>query len=141
MKNRLAALYLAMIMLFELIGNTSAQTGVDKEKAATPEGPVLIAPYDKKMMRLAEVLGSIHFLRELCQANEEQLWRNKMAMLIEAEKPRPARKTRLISRFNRGFGSYRHAYRNCTPAALLAVDRLMKEGVRLTSQITSRYGR
>ncbi len=141
MKSHLAVLYLAMIMSGELTDCASAQTGAENEKTAAPAGPILIAPYDKKLMRLAEVLGSVHFLRELCKANEDQLWRNKMAKLIEAEKPRPARKTRLISRFNRGFGAYRHAYRICTPAALLAIDRLMKEGVRLASQITSRYGR
>ncbi len=120
-----------------------AQTKPDTDDKADdkPALPQLVAPYDNKLMRLAEVLGSIHFLRELCKAQEGQLWRDKMAALIDAEKPEPRRKRRLIARFNHGYGAFDRIYRSCTPAALLAVNRYMKEGVRLTSQITSRYGR
>ena len=125
-------------------------TGIDAQaQASTPNGisgsavaaPSLVAPYDDKLMRLAEVLGSIHYLRELCNANEGQMWREKMAALIAAEQPRPARKSRMISRFNRGYGSFNRTYQKCTPTALMAVDRYMKEGVTLASQITTRYGR
>ena len=104
-------------------------------------GPTLVAPYDEKLMRLSEVLGSIHYLRELCNANEGQVWRTKMAALIDAEQPQPARKQQMIARFNRGYGSFNQTYRTCTQSALLAINRYMKEGVLLASQINSRYGR
>lgn len=109
------------------------------DPAAT--GPVLVAPYDKKLMRLAEVLGAIHYLRELCNADEGQLWRAKMSALIEAEQPQPPRRTRMIARFNRGYGAFNRTYRTCTKSALLAINGYMKEGVLLTSQINARYGR
>ena len=104
-------------------------------------GPTLVAPYDEKLMRLSEVLGSIHYLRDLCNANEGLLWRTKMAALIDAEQPQPARKQQMIARFNRGYGSFNQTYRICTQSALLAVNRYMREGVLLASQINSRYGR
>jgi uncharacterized protein (TIGR02301 family) len=103
--------------------------------------PTLVAPYDEKLMRLSEVLGSIHYLRELCSASEGQFWRTKMVALIDAEQPQLARKQRMIARFNRGYGSFNRTYRTCTQSALLAVNRYMKEGVILASQINSRYGR
>ena len=111
----------------------------DKKPEIT--GPTLVAPYDEKLMRLSEVLGSIHYLRELCNANEGQVWRTKMTALIDAEQPQPARKQKMIARFNRGYGSFNRTYRTCTQSALLAVNRYMKEGVLLASQINSRYGR
>ncbi len=128
---------------FEQAHAQTAATKVENEakKIEEPAGPTIIAPYDKKLMRLSEVLGSIHFLRELCHADEGQKWRSKMVALIDAEEPRPARRSRMIARFNRGYGAYNRTYRTCTPAALLAVNRYMKEGVRLTGQITTRYGR
>jgi uncharacterized protein (TIGR02301 family) len=136
----------AILIVGLLTLNTGSALAQDKPAAdgkavEKPALPQLIAPYDKKLMRLAEVLGSIHFLRELCKADEGQLWRDKMAALIDAEKPRPLRKRRLIARFNRGYGAFSRTYRSCTPVALLAIKRYMKEGVRLTSQIASRYGR
>ena len=121
--------------------NARTATKAGKAQAPVLSGPVLVAPYDKKLMRLAEVLGSIHYLRELCKANEGPLWRTKMTALIEAERPQPIRKAQLIARFNRGYGSFNRTYRTCTSSALLAIERYMKEGVLLTSQINARYGR
>ncbi len=121
----------------------SVSSNQESSESKIPEitGPTLVAPYDEKLMRLSEVLGSIHYLRELCSANEGQLWRTKMAALIDVEQPQPARKQRMIARFNRGYGSFNRTYRTCTQSALLAVNRYMKEGVLLASQINSRYGR
>ncbi len=136
-------LILASLLAFSA-GQVALVQAAQKAETALkqpPAQPTLIAPYDKKLMRLAEVLGSIHFLRNLCGADEGLLWREKMTALITAEKPRPARKTRLIARFNRGYNAFNRTYRTCTPAAILAIRRYMKEGVRLSSQISSRYGR
>jgi uncharacterized protein (TIGR02301 family) len=34
-------------------------------------------PYDEKLLRLSEILGAVHYLRELCGANEGQSWRDR----------------------------------------------------------------
>ncbi|MEM8749535.1 MAG: TIGR02301 family protein [Pseudomonadota bacterium] len=99
------------------------------------------APYDDKLMRLAEVLGSIHKLRNLCGANEGNKWRDQMGKLIATEEPGPRRRAQMIARFNRGYNGFDETYSTCTPSALLAADRYRKEGVLLASQINSRYGR
>ena len=39
-------------------------------------------PYDGKLLRLSEILGAVHYLRELCGANEGQLWREKMMQIL-----------------------------------------------------------
>ncbi len=99
------------------------------------------APYDDKLLRLSEVLGSIHYLRALCGAKEGNKWRDRMSEIIASETPEPARKARLIARFNRGYRAFDQTYGTCTNSALTAANRYMKEGVLLSSQITSRYGR
>ena len=53
-------------------------------------------------MRLSEILGALHYLRELCKANEGQLWRLQMTKLIEAEAPSDNRKAKMIANFNNG---------------------------------------
>ena len=42
-------------------------------------------PYDDRLLRLAEILGTVHYLRELCGAREGQLWRERMRELMDAE--------------------------------------------------------
>ncbi len=42
-------------------------------------------PYDDRLFRLSEILGAVHYLRELCGADEGQLWRQRMSELLQAE--------------------------------------------------------
>ncbi|MEL6946690.1 MAG: TIGR02301 family protein [Pseudomonadota bacterium] len=112
-----------------------------KEKTTAPALPEVVAPYDDKLLRLSEVLGSIHYLRKLCRADEGMKWRDTMAAILKSEQPQDKRRARLIARFNRGYNAFSEVYAHCTPSAVVAADRYLKEGVRLSSQITTRYGR
>ena len=90
-------------------------------------------------MRLAEVLGSLHFLRNLCGEPGEQ-WRGEMEKLLQAENPDPARRAKFIASFNRGYRSFAGSYISCTASATEAISRYMKEGEALTREIAARYG-
>ena len=46
-------------------------------------------PYDDKLIRLSEILGAVHYLRELCGGNEGQVWRDRMRELIDTDKGSP----------------------------------------------------
>jgi len=97
-------------------------------------------PYEQQLHRLSEILGAIHYLRRLCDSDEGSLWRDQMQALIDTELPSPIRRARIIDRFNRGFETFRAVYRTCTPAAALAIDRYMEEGVKISRDVTARYG-
>ncbi len=45
------------------------------------------APFDGDLQRLAEILGTLHYLRGICGTNEGPKWRNEMQALIDAETP------------------------------------------------------
>jgi uncharacterized protein (TIGR02301 family) len=111
-----------------------------QEETAT-QPPELVAPYDRQLLRLSEVLGSLHYLRALCEANEGNIWRNEMNRLITLEEPSPVRRARLIARFNRGFRALDETYTICTPAARIAADRYLQEGEKLSAGIVRRFGR
>ena len=98
-------------------------------------------PYEASLLRLAEILGALHYLRPLCGADEATTWRDEMEALLAAEEPPPERKARLVTEFNRGYSSFATLYRNCTPAAITAIERYVEEGGRLTREIATRYGR
>lgn len=97
------------------------------------------APYDGKLLRLAEVLGSVQFLRTLC-GEENGEWRAQMEALLAAEEPSAERRARLVARFNHGYRSFAAVYTTCTETAVQAIDRYMKEGEALASEIVLRYG-
>jgi uncharacterized protein (TIGR02301 family) len=95
--------------------------------------------YETKLLRLAEVLGSIHSLRNLCGERSNQ-WRDRMDSLLLAENPDPARRAKLIASFNRGYRTFNETYSTCTSQAIAAIDRYQIEGTRLSSEIVSGYG-
>ena len=97
------------------------------------------APFDGELMRLAEILGALHYLRTLCGANEGNKWRDQMTALLDAEAQSGARRNRLVANYNNGYRSFHRVYRTCTPAANLSVRRYLDEGAKISREITARY--
>ena len=91
-----------------------------------------VKPYDDRLMRLAEILGAIHFLRELCGSNEGQYWRERMEELIRAEGSSALRQARMTRGFNQGYRNYARTYSTCTPTAQTTITRFMAEGVQIS---------
>lgn len=98
-------------------------------------------PYETDLLKLAELLGGLHYLRPLCGMTAEgQAWRGEMQALLDAEQPSETRRGKLTAAFNHGYGAYAQVYRTCTTAAVQAVQRQMDEGARLAHDIVVRYG-
>ena len=107
-----------------------------------PGGParaVDVAPFDPVLERLAEILGSLQYLRGICGANEGNKWRTEMQALLDAEAPNGQRRAQFIAHFNRGYRAYLQTYRSCTPAADLAIRRYLEEGSKIAREVTARY--
>lgn len=104
-------------------------------------GPALSqdVPYEGKMLRLAEILGSLHYLHNLCGETGSE-WRDRMGAIIVAEKPPEDEKLRIISSFNHGYRVFSENYTSCTASAHAAINRYMKEGESLSNELISRYG-
>jgi uncharacterized protein (TIGR02301 family) len=92
-------------------------------------------PYDNKLMRLAEILGAVHYLRELCGADEGQMWRDQMEEILKNEGTTAVRRAKLVNKFNDGYRGYRRTYRTCTQSATLATKRFSKEGAQIAASL------
>jgi uncharacterized protein (TIGR02301 family) len=106
-----------------------AQTGAAAPpKLAGPDD----RPYDTQLFRLAEILGTLHYLRELCGANEGQVWREHMRELVASEGTSALRRAKLVDSFNRGYRDYSRTYRTCTQPALVAIQRFMEQAAAIS---------
>jgi len=106
-----------------------------------PAGAAVTAPYDDSLVRLSEILGAMHYLRDLCGAGEGTIWRDQMQGIIDAEQADGERLARLVEGFNRGYEGFKAVYRTCTPAATTAIERYLDEGARIARDVAARYGR
>jgi len=92
-------------------------------------------PYDDRLLRLSEILGAVHYLRELCGADEGQQWRDRMSELLQAEGTSALRKARLTRSFNKGYQSYSRTYNTCSPSAQNAINRFLAEGATIADTL------
>ncbi len=144
MKPRGARLPAAMAALALAASPLAAQTPPARPAAPaeqpappTPEPP---PPYEPQLLRLAEIIGALSYLRDLCGAGDGATFRGKFASLLETEANTPARKETLAGAFNRGFRDYELTYRACTPAAQEIVARFLDEAARIARDVANRYG-
>ncbi|MGY6567733.1 MAG: TIGR02301 family protein [Salinarimonas sp.] len=135
-RSRLAALLGRLCLAITLVVAPFASAGLAQQSDAPVErrSPA----YEADLMRLAEVMGTLAFLRDLCGADDAADWPARMQELLEAEGPERA--PRLAGAYNRGFSSFALTYTRCTPAAERAIARFLAEGDALSRMIATRYG-
>lgn len=103
-----------------------------------PEPPP--APYEKDLLRLAEVIGSLSFLRSLCAAPDAPEWPRRMQALVDTEGTTQGRRERLAGAYNKGYRGWAITYRSCTPAAREATARYLREGETISRSLAGRFG-
>lgn len=92
-------------------------------------------PYDDKLLRLSEILGAVHYLRELCGANDGQQWRERMKELMDAEGSSALRRAQFTRSFNQGYLSFSRTYKTCTPSAQTTANRYLAEGTQISETL------
>jgi uncharacterized protein (TIGR02301 family) len=145
----IGALAVALHAVAGLTGSAVAQDAspaTEGVESGVPETPAAArasepAPYDDRLARLSEIVGSVHYLRTLCgDGAEDEGWRQTMQEFIAAEAPEAERGAKFTAAFNRGYRSFASVYTTCTPAAALAEERYRSEGATLAAEIIARFG-
>lgn len=147
--NLLAALFLALSLLSlpgavtaqEQSGEAAGEAQGEEQQPEQPKIKTLPPAYEGQLMRLSEILGALHYLRNLCGAEEGQLWRDEMQKLIAAEKPSEQSQAQMVAAFNRGFRGYAEIHRECNEPAIEAANQFLAQGTRIAAEIPNRYGR
>jgi uncharacterized protein (TIGR02301 family) len=103
---------------------------------ASPAPP---APYEGPLLRLSELMGSLHYLRGLCHAADAQEWRQRMVALLDSEADDEARRSRLAGAFNRGYRTFQQTYRSCNASAQTTIAAYVEEGRKITKDIGTRF--
>ena len=101
--------------------------------ALAQSAPSETKPYDEKLLRLCEILGAVHYLRELCGSNDGQLWRDRMKELMDTEGSSALRRAKLTRSFNNGYRSYSRTYNTCSSSAQTAINRFLAEGAEIAT--------
>lgn len=145
------ALSFALVALAIQLANAQARkpaTGTpgqekqdQSQEAQQPERPP--PPYEKRLLRLAHIMGALSYLQPLCAGGEGQVsqnWRAAMRKLLDAEAKTQNQRARLAGAFNAGFRGYEATYRVCTDNARLVIARFLTEGEKIAQDVANRFG-
>lgn len=140
----LVAVAIAGTLVLVAVGGVPAAAAQDSG-AAEPDAirgapalkPEDAKPYDDKLNRLSEILGAVHYLRELCGQNDGQIWRDQMREILSADGGSGLRRAMLTRSFNNGYRSYGRTYQACTPSAQTAIGRYLAEGAQLADSLVT----
>lgn len=116
--------------------------GISVAQQSDQEGEQIFEPppvYEASLLRLAEILGGLYFLRGLCGSGDADMWKADMEAILAAEKPGPQRRSRLIARFNHGFETYNAVHRSCTASSRRAMALYLDEARRTVIDVRLRY--
>jgi len=94
-----------------------------------------ITGYQDRLVRLAEIMGSLYHLRDVCGRSEGDLWRKNLQRLMETEDPPQDTRGRMVAGFNQSYEQQRRSHSRCSGAATDEITRLAREGERLTNQL------
>lgn len=87
------------------------------------------------LVRLAEILGSVHHLREVCGADEGALWRNKMIDMMNVASLDAEARQRMISHFNEAYYRAQSMFPECSGSAAAQSNALFDEGRKLAASL------
>jgi uncharacterized protein (TIGR02301 family) len=121
-----------------VVGVAQQRAAPRQPEPAPAEAPP--PPYEGQLLRLAEIMGALSWLSDLCGAHDGDAWRARMSALLDAEASTPARRERLAGAYNKGFRGYEAVYRTCTPNARVVIARYLDEGGRIARDVANRFG-
>lgn len=99
-----------------------------------------LPPYETRLYRVAELVGSLHYLNNLCGTVENNRLRETLQKVITAETANePARRRQLVSRYNKGYRTFASVYTSCTDAAKTLEAQYRQEGRDLVIELLARY--
>jgi uncharacterized protein (TIGR02301 family) len=127
-------------LLAGLRATSAGETGGPRRATGAGAGGRTAAAYEPQLLRLAELMGALAYLRDLCGAHDAEAFHAKMASLLEVEARSQTRKESLAGAYNNGFRGYELSYRVCTPAAREIIARFLDEAGKISTDVANRYG-
>lgn len=93
------------------------------------------ASYRADMVRLAEVLGAVHLLRERCGGREGQMWRRKMLEMLDIEASGKKERDMLVNHFNKSYYAMRVNHSRCSLRTISEMNAYIDEGAALSGRL------
>lgn len=104
-----------------------------------PEAEAQSNRAQRDLVRLSEILGSLHYLRGNCVRSERNEWQRSFERLLVLQNPSAALKKNMNGAFNNAYNYYHRNYPTCDPVAARVARDLARDGERLSKSLLFEY--
>ena len=87
------------------------------------------------MLRLAEIMGALHYVQGLCDPANSEFWRDRMQEMLRLEKPSLEQKNALTLQFNAGYDAASTKFSSCTDEARTLASAKATEGEAIAQSL------
>lgn len=94
-------------------------------------------PERQSLVDLAYAIGESHALRQVCNGDGDQHWRDRMAELINTEAAEEALEARLKQAFNSGFAARQSQFPACGPDSRKAELAVARKGEAISKRLAA----
>jgi len=94
-----------------------------------------LTAFERDLLNLAGDFGTMHHLTQICEHQNEQVWRDNMLELLRLEDPSRDQRNRMSQRFNDAYNEVEQRFPSCTPEARAYASQLAGEGASLASRM------
>ena len=94
-------------------------------------------PERQSLVDLAYAIGESHALRQVCNGDGDQHWRDRMAELINTEQAEEALEARLKQAFNSGFAARQSQFTACGPDSRKAELAVARKGEAISRRLAA----
>ena len=94
--------------------------------------------FDRQLMELAGHFGTLHHLTQICEHEDNQIWRDAMLELISIEAPSRDQRNRMSERFNSTYHEVEQRFPSCSREARAYAADLSRAGASLTREMAAR---
>ena len=94
-------------------------------------------PERQTLLDLAYTLGESHALRQVCEGEGDQFWRDRMVRMTDTEAADAAFDGRMKQAFNSGFATRQTEFPSCSPASKAAEQAVARKGQGLASRLST----
>jgi uncharacterized protein (TIGR02301 family) len=117
----------------KLIVLVASLTALSPATLAAQDGAPALRPPEgqstqSRMLQLAGILGSLQYVRALCQTSDGEFWRERMMEMIRLEKPSAEEIKELKLQFNAGYASAEQRFQACTDEAQKFASSTARQG-------------
>ncbi len=135
-----AGLFLVALSVCSGLSSPVALAQADTGTPDRGDLPPRSAEYLDDLVLMANLLGSAHAVRQVCDGKQAQQWRRHMVGLLDLEAPEPGfLRQRLIQTFNAAYARISARYPTCSRDARGAERAFAEQGRKIADRLAASY--